>query len=56
MLAGKLGRLDQSLKGAKIRLGCWERPNEMAKARGGQARCSVAFVTEDLGLEAYLVC
>lgn len=29
-----------------------DRPNEMAKARGEMARCSVAFVTEDLGLEA----
>jgi hypothetical protein len=52
MLAGMLGHLDPSLKGAKTSLGVLEWSNEMAKARGEQARCSVAFATEDLGLEA----
>lgn len=52
VLAGMLGHLNPSLKGAKIRLGMLEWSNEMAKARGEQARCSVAFATEDLGLEA----
>ncbi|KAH8778767.1 hypothetical protein F5883DRAFT_219957 [Diaporthe sp. PMI_573] len=40
MLAGMLGHLDPSLKGAKTSLGVLEWSNEMAKARGEQARCS----------------
>lgn len=41
-----------SPEGAKIRFGVLEWSNEMAKARGGLARCSVGSATEDLGLEA----
>ena len=43
----------QALKGPRPVWECWnEWSIEMAKARGEQARCSVAFATEDLGLEA----
>lgn len=36
VLAGMLGHLNPSLKGAKIRLGMLEWSSEMAKARGEQ--------------------